>query len=386
MDVIEKIRTEEQTETFENAENAAEKKFETVKNAENTVNETKETLEKKEEKIFPVAQSIYGSAANVPLCPVNMQVKSAFSVNRPTEFVEKREVYTENINASNTFGGMTAETAETARATGAAGETENAVKNSATDAAKNSPFGKDTADKASVIFGQSEDEMRREFKAFKAAKLFKKFDCDLTDVFSPELLDRKLTEAKNFGFGAVVVTPQKIKIAKMKLKGAGIEVVAAVCFPLGEECFGVKKYAVKKAIEKGADRVYVPVGISAVKFGATDLIKREFKKIIKAAKKKKVSAVLENGIINSAETEKAVRALNGAGVMSFVSSSGKFTGGEGVSSVKNIRYFLRSGSEICGFTSSRRSEEAVGLMSVADRLFVKNAAELASDIRANLKY
>lgn len=72
--------------------------------------------------------------------------------------------------------------------------------------------------------------------------------------------------------------------------------------------------------------------------------------------------------------------------MSFVSSSGKFTGGEGVSSVKNIRYFLRSGSEICGFTSSRRSEEAVGLMSVADRLFVKNAAELASDIRANLKY
>ena len=383
MDVIEKVRTEEQTETFENTANTAENKAKIGEKADNTVNEAKETLEKKGEKIFPVAQSICGSAANVPLYPVNMQAKSAFSVNRPTEFVEKREVYTENINASNTFGGMTA---ETARTTGAAGETENAVKNPATDAAKDSPFGKDTADKASVIFGQSEDEMRREFKAFKAAKLFKKFDCDLTDVFSPELLDRKLTEAKNFGFGAVVVTPQKIKIAKMKLKGAGIEVVAAVCFPLGEECFGVKKYAVKKAIEKGADRVYVPVGISAVKFGATELIKREFKKIIKAAKKKKVSAVLENGIINSAETEKAVRALNGAGVMSFVSSSGKFTGGEGVSSVKNIRYFLRSGSEICGFTSSRRSEEAVGLMSVADRLFVKNAAELASDIRANLKY
>lgn len=382
MDVIEKIRTEEQTETFENAENAAEKKFETVKNAENTVNETKETVEKKEEKIFPVARGVYGSATNAPLYPANIQAKSAFSGNQPPEFIEKKEVYTEKTNSANTFGGATAETVRTAETTGTA----NAIKNPVTDAAKDSPFGKDTADKASVIFGQSEDEMRREFKAFKAAKLFKKFDCDLTDVFSPELLDRKLTEAKNFGFGAVVVTPQKIKIAKMKLKGAGIEVVAAVCFPLGEECFGVKKYAVKKAIEKGADRVYVPVGISAVKFGATDLIKREFKKIIKAAKKKKVSAVLENGIINSAETEKAVRALNGAGVMSFVSSSGKFTGGEGVSSVKNIRYFLRSGSEICGFTSSRRSEEAVGLMSVADRLFVKNAAELASDIRANLKY
>lgn len=393
MDAIEKVETCEQTETVKNAENAEndtlETLEETVGNAD-AVNEIPDTVEKREEKIFPVARSVYGSP-NVPLYPVNMQAKSAFSGNQPPEFIEKREMYTEKTNAygekANAYGEKTnAATLPGGIRTGTAGAAENFAKSPATDPAKDNPFGKDTADKASVIFGQSEDEMRREFKAFKAAKLFKKFDCDLTDVFSPELLDQKLTEAKNFGFGAVVVTPQKIKIAKMKLKGTGVEVVAAVCFPLGEECFGVKKYAVKKAVEKGADRIYVPVGISAIKFGATDLIKREFKKIIKVAKKKKVSAVLENGIISSAETEKAVRALNGAGVMSFVTSSGKFSGGEGVSSVKNIRYFLRSGSEISGFTSSRKSEEAVGLMSVADRLFVKNAAELASDIRANLKY
>lgn len=249
-----------------------------------------------------------------------------------------------------------------------------------------SPFGKNVADKASVIFGQSEDEMRREFRAFKAAKLFKKFDCDLTEAFSPETFDKKLTEAKNYGFGAVVVTPQKIRMAKAKLKGTGIEVVAAVCFPAGEEVFGVKKYAVKKAFEKGADRVYVPAGISAVKFGANDLLRREFKKIVKIAKKKKVSVVMESGVFSATETERAVRVLSGAGIMSFVSSSGKIGFGEGVSSVKNIRYFLHSGSEVCGFTASRRSEDAVGLMSVADRLFVKNAADLAADIRANLKY
>lgn len=249
-----------------------------------------------------------------------------------------------------------------------------------------SPFGKNVTDKASVIFGQSEDEMRREFKAFKAAKLFKKFDCDLTEAFSPEAFDKKLTEAKNYGFGAVVVTPQKIKIAKAKLKSTGIEVVAAVCFPAGEEVFGVKKYAVKKAFEKGADRVYVPAGVSAVKFGANDLLRREFKKIVKVAKKKRVSVVMESGVFSATETERAVRVLSGAGIKSFVSSSGKIGFGEGVSSVKNIRYFLHSGSEVCGFTSSRKSEDAVGLMSVADRLFVKNAADLAADIRANLKY
>ena len=394
MDAIEKVETREQTETVENAENETLGTSEEITEiAENSVNDASESIEKKEEKIFPAVRNIYGAKMNEPLnYSVSTQIKASAFGTQPSEFVEKREIYAEKTNSVNAANAVTAANAANTvnrvnpsigLTAGAAG---NPTKNPVTDAAKDSPFGKDTADKASVIFGQSEDEMRREFKAFKAAKLFKKFDCDLTGIFSPELLDQKLTEAKNFGFGAVVVTPQKIKIAKMKLKGSGVEVVAAVCFPFGEECFGVKKYAVKKAIEKGADRVYVPVGVSAVKFGATDLIKREFKKIIKAAKKKKVSAVLENGIINSAETEKAVRALNGAGVMSFVTSSGKFDTGEGVSSVKNIRYFLRSGSEICGFTSSRKSEEAVGLMSVADRLFVKNAAELASDIRANLKY
>ena len=247
-------------------------------------------------------------------------------------------------------------------------------------------FGRETTDKASVIFGQSEDEMRREFKAFKAAKLFKKFDCDLTEIYSPELLDQKLLEAKNFGFGAVVVTPQKIKIAKERLKGSGIEVVAAVCFPFGEEVFGVKKYAVKKAVEKGADRIYVPVGVSAVKFNATDRIRREFKGVVKAAKKKKVSVVLESGMLTAQETERTVRILNSVKVMSFVSSAGGNGINDGISAVKNIRYFLRGGSEVCGFTAGKKSDEAVGLMSVADRLFVKNAAELASDIRANLKY
>ncbi len=352
MDALETVRTEEQTEAFENTEKTAKKSAETVEKTENTVNEI-ETVEKKEEKILPAVRNLYGAKVSEPISySVNTQVKAIKTSDLGTpqpEFTERREAYAEKPDSS-------------------------------------TPFGKETADKASVIFGQSEAEMRREFKAFKAAKLFRKFDCDLTDVFNPEELDQKLIEAKNFGFGAVVVTPQKIRIAKTKLKGTGVEVVAAVCFPFGEECFGVKKYAVKKAIEKGADRVYVPVGVSAIKFGATDLIRREFKKIIKVAKKKKVSAVLENGIISSVETEKAVRALNGAGVMSFVSSSGKLSEDEGVSSVKNIRYFLRSGSEICGFTPSRKSEEAVGLMSVADRLFVKNAAELASDIRANLKY
>lgn len=398
MDAIKTIKTEEQTD--ESTRNKTEKSEGMTESRENAVNEIFGTAEEKEEKILPAVRNIYGGRLCEPIdYSVSTQFKTVKAPYIPTsqpEIIEKRETYAGKVGTANAaesdFGNTSGAFGGTSDISGGAsdpfgGAAKNLSQSIARETARDNPFGNDKdADKASVIFGQSEAEMRREFKAFKAAKLFKKFDCDLTDVFSPEEFDQKLIEAKNYGFGAVVVTPQKIKIAKTKLKGTGVEVVAAVCFPFGEECFGVKKYAVKKAVEKGADRVYVPVGVSAVKFGATDLIRREFKKIIKAAKKKKVSAVLENGVTNSSETEKTVRALNGAGVMSFVSSSGRISDGDGVSSVKNIRYFLRSGSEISGFTSSRKSEDAVGLMSVADRLFVKNAAELASDIRANLRY
>ena len=211
MDALETVRTEEQTEAFENTEKTVGKSAETVENTENAVNKIEETVEKNEEKILPAVRNFYGAKVSEPIgYSVSTQVKavntSSSRAPQP-EYTEKREAYTEKAVLPDTS------------------------------------FGAESADKASVIFGQSEAEMRREFKAFKAAKLFKKFDCDLTDVFSPEEFDRKLIEAKNYGFGAVVVTPQKIKIAKTKLKGTGIEVVAAVCFPFGEECYGVKKYA-----------------------------------------------------------------------------------------------------------------------------------------------
>lgn len=242
-------------------------------------------------------------------------------------------------------------------------------------------FGYDIADRASVIFGQSEDEMKREFRAFKIAKLLKKFDFDLTGEVSGETLSDKLEEAASLGIGSVLVTPQNLKIAKDKLKKTEAGVYAAVCYPFGEESYGVKKYAVKKAIEKGADGVFLPVGISSVKQGGFEAIRKEFKKIVKVCRNKKLFVVIESGAINSVETEKIVKILSAVGVKNFVSSSGYREIGEGLSSVKNIRYFLKSGCEVSGYTDTVKSDDAIGLLAIADRLLVKNAAELATDLK-----
>ena len=242
-------------------------------------------------------------------------------------------------------------------------------------------FDCEITDRASVIFGQSEDEMKREFRAFKVAKLFKKFDFDLTGVVLGETLSDKLEDAASLGLGSVLVTPQNLKIAKDKLKKTEVSVYAAVCYPFGEESYGVKKYAVKKAIEKGADGVFIPVGISSVKQNGFEAIRKEFKKIVKVCSNKRLFVVIESGAINSVETEKIVKVLSMVGVKNFVSSSGYTEVGEGLSSVKNIRYFLKSGCEVSGYTDTVKSDDAIGLLAVADRLLVKNAVELATDLK-----
>ena len=56
--------------------------------------------------------------------------------------------------------------------------------------------------KTAIVFGQSEDELRREFKEFKALKLFRKIYCDLT-LTPDDVFDDKLAEVVSLGFGGV---------------------------------------------------------------------------------------------------------------------------------------------------------------------------------------
>lgn len=99
--------------------------------------------------------------------------------------------------------------------------------------------------KTALVFGQSEDELRREFKEYKALKLFRKIYCDLTRVKS-ESFEDKLDEVVSLGFGGVIVFPTQARKAKEKIGKADVKVVAAVCYPFGEEGANVKKPPPKK--------------------------------------------------------------------------------------------------------------------------------------------
>ena len=241
-------------------------------------------------------------------------------------------------------------------------------------------------EKTATVFGQTEEDITKEFREYKALKLFKKFDCDLTQIRDNEELKVKIEEGFKYGFGNIVVNPLQVKSAKRFLKDKKVGVLCAVCYPFGEEIYGVKKYAVKKAFAEGADGVYLPVGVSDLKQGKIEQVKREFSKIVKKYKNKKVYALLELCELDFSLAEKIVRTLLKIGVSGIVSGSGYSLFAKGLSTASDLHSLSGGKGSVIALATSEKSRDVVSLFSFADRVFLKNAPKVAFELKSNLEF
>ena len=240
-------------------------------------------------------------------------------------------------------------------------------------------------EKTAMIFGQSEEDIGKEYKEYKAFKLFRRVDADLTSISDSENLRARITEVINFGFGNVIVNPRLIKETKKLLADKSVGVYGAVCYPYGEELYGVKRVAVKKAFEEGADGVYLPVGTSDVKRGRIENVKKEFTVIARRYKRKKIFAVLEVAELDYAQVERTVKALLKSKVAGIVSGSGHEIISMAFFGASDLRSLSGGKRTVIAYSGSEKSKDVVSLFSVADRVFLKNAPKIAMDLKANLE-
>lgn len=236
--------------------------------------------------------------------------------------------------------------------------------------------------KTALVFGQSEDDLRREFKEFKALKLFRKLIFDLTASRDRDEFDGKIADAISYGFGGVLVFPTDIKRAKEKIGKADIEVIAAVCYPFGEDGAGVKKLAVKRVSTAGAGGVLLAVGVNAIKSGNTDFIRREIKRCLKVNKTLKLTAVIESGEMNAEEIERVTRMLSAIGVKSFCGGTGFCKRGDGTE-YKIMRSFIKTDCELIAFDKSGKSD-VTGLLQIVDRVVTADGEKVVGEIRSRL--
>ncbi|ESU30897.1 deoxyribose-phosphate aldolase [Bacillus sp. 17376] len=146
-------------------------------------------------------------------------------------------------------------------------------------------------------------------------------------------------EAKEYKFASVCVNPTWVKKAAEVLKDAeGVEVCTVIGFPLGATTSETKAFETKNAIENGATEVDMVINIGALKDKQYDLVEKDIKAVVDAAKGKALTKVIiETCLLTDEEKEMACKLSVKAGADFVKTSTGFSTGGATVEDIALMR-------------------------------------------------
>jgi deoxyribose-phosphate aldolase len=145
-------------------------------------------------------------------------------------------------------------------------------------------------------------------------------------------------EAKQYNFASVCVNPTWVATAAELLKGTDVKVCTVIGFPLGANTPETKAFETKDAIEKGATEVDMVINIGALKDGNDELVERDIRAVVEAAKGKAlVKVIIETCLLTEEEKVRACELSVKAGADYVKTSTGFSTGGATVEDVALMR-------------------------------------------------
>ncbi len=166
-----------------------------------------------------------------------------------------------------------------------------------------------------------------------------KLECDcLSPTQDKASLKQLLKEAVRLGLGGVCVAPCHVAFCSKTLgPDTCVSVIACASYPHGGETTEVKVKAVKQAIKDGADEVEVTAPIILIKEGAWGLVKREFKKIKAASRKRAVRVTVEAPLLTEAEIIKCCSLAADAGIPCVRTASGVYGAGNDETHIRTMQ-------------------------------------------------
>ena len=141
-----------------------------------------------------------------------------------------------------------------------------------------------------------------------------------------EDFEKLAAEARAHNFATVCVNSVNVRLMKQLLRGCDVPVCAVVGFPLGAMSPRTKAFETREAIRCGAGEIDMVVNIGALKSRDYDLVLRDIKAVVEAAKPVGVKVILETSKL-SHEEKVIVCALSKAAGAAFVKTSTGFGGG-----------------------------------------------------------
>jgi deoxyribose-phosphate aldolase len=135
-------------------------------------------------------------------------------------------------------------------------------------------------------------------------------------------------EAKEYKFASVCVNPTWVSTAKELLQGSGVMVCTVIGFPLGATTSETKAFETKNAIEHGAEEVDMVINIGALKDHNDELVEKDIRAVVEAAKgKAHTKVIIETSLLTKEEKIRACELSVKAGADYVKTSTGFSTGG-----------------------------------------------------------
>lgn len=179
---------------------------------------------------------------------------------------------------------------------------------------------------------------------------------------SQEQIETLIEEAKKYDFASVCVNPTWVSFAAQALKATDVKVCTVIGFPLGANTPELKAFETSDAIQNGANEVDMVINIGALKSRNFDLVERDIRAVVEAAKGTLVKVIIETCLLTDDEKEKACQIAQKAGADFVKTSTGFSTGGATVADVALMRKTVGPDMGVKASGGARSYEDALAFI------------------------
>jgi len=167
---------------------------------------------------------------------------------------------------------------------------------------------------------------------------------------TPAQIVKLCDEAKEYGFGAVMLNPCYVELAHSRLQGSGVKVGTVIGFPLGATLGSVKRFEAAEALRLGAAEIDMVQNIGALKSGNRELVAGEIRALAELAHGSGalLKVILEMGLLTEDEKVIACELSERAGADFVKTSTGFLGGGATVQDVALMRRTVKIGVKASG--------------------------------------
>ena len=121
---------------------------------------------------------------------------------------------------------------------------------------------------------------------------------------------------------SVFVKPHYIEVARKALKDTHLHVVSVIGFPHGGVTTATKMYETQDLLQRGADELAMVINIGAVRDHDDLAVKNDIQGVIRTARGKPITVILETPLLNDEEKARACKIAEAASASYVMTATG----------------------------------------------------------------